>query len=125
VRQSTLYNRLELMYQLSSANPTPMISVVSEGEIRALAKELKWGLNRLSLMEDLPDYLLIVPIPFANVVPQYANIAEFSRRSGRSMGKNDLWIAATAMELGATLLTTDKDFDHLTPDWIDSIWIAP
>jgi tRNA(fMet)-specific endonuclease VapC len=29
------------------------------------------------------------------------------------MGKNDLWIAATASVLSATLLTTDKDFDHL------------
>ena len=33
--------------------------------------------------------------------------------SARNMGKNDLWIAASAMELKATLLTTDKDFDHL------------
>lgn len=29
------------------------------------------------------------------------------------MGKNDLWIAATAYVTGATLLTTDADFDHL------------
>jgi len=29
------------------------------------------------------------------------------------MGKNDLWIAATASVLEATLLTTDFDFDHL------------
>jgi predicted nucleic acid-binding protein len=29
------------------------------------------------------------------------------------MGKNDLWIAATATVFQATLLTTDKDFNHL------------
>jgi tRNA(fMet)-specific endonuclease VapC len=29
------------------------------------------------------------------------------------MGKNDLWIASTAALLGLTLVTTDKDFDHL------------
>jgi len=29
------------------------------------------------------------------------------------MGKNDIWIAATASVYGLTLLTTDKDFDHL------------
>jgi hypothetical protein len=29
------------------------------------------------------------------------------------MGKNDLWIAATAHALNAILLTTDNDFDHL------------
>jgi tRNA(fMet)-specific endonuclease VapC len=34
------------------------------------------------------------------------------------MGKNDLWIAASAHVLGATLITTDNDFTHL-----DSIFI--
>lgn len=29
------------------------------------------------------------------------------------MGKNDLWIAATASVLGAILITSDKDFEHL------------
>lgn len=29
------------------------------------------------------------------------------------MGKNDLWIAATAALLGLKLVTTDHDFDHL------------
>jgi predicted nucleic acid-binding protein len=33
--------------------------------------------------------------------------------SARNMGKNDLWIAATALATKATLITTDKDFDHL------------
>ncbi len=31
------------------------------------------------------------------------------------MGKNDLWIAATASVTGVTLMTTDGDFDHLHP----------
>jgi tRNA(fMet)-specific endonuclease VapC len=33
--------------------------------------------------------------------------------SARNMGKNDLWIAATAHVLEATLITTDADFVHL------------
>lgn len=33
--------------------------------------------------------------------------------SARNMGKNDAWIAATAYAAQATLVTTDKDFDHL------------
>ncbi len=41
------------------------------------------------------------------------------------MGKNDLWIAATANATGATLLTTDSDFDHLSPNFIDLIRIPP
>ena len=34
------------------------------------------------------------------------------------MTQNDLWIAATAHETRATLLSTDKDFDHLNRVWI-------
>ena len=30
------------------------------------------------------------------------------------MGKNDLWIAATALVTDSTLLTADGDFNHLT-----------
>jgi len=33
--------------------------------------------------------------------------------SARNMGKNDIWIAATALALNAELITTDKDFNHL------------
>ena len=33
--------------------------------------------------------------------------------TGRRMGKNDLWIAATALHHNLPLLTTDRDFDHL------------
>jgi predicted nucleic acid-binding protein len=35
------------------------------------------------------------------------------------MGKNDLWIAATAYILDATLLTADGDFDHLNGSFLD------
>ena len=34
--------------------------------------------------------------------------------SARNMGKNDLWIAATALYFDVELHTTDKDFDHLS-----------
>lgn len=41
------------------------------------------------------------------------------------MGKNDLWIAAAANVMGATLVTTDNDFDHLQPDFLTVDWIDP
>ena len=33
------------------------------------------------------------------------------------MGKNDLWIASTTKLFNATLLTTDDDFLHLSPQF--------
>jgi tRNA(fMet)-specific endonuclease VapC len=41
------------------------------------------------------------------------------------MGKNDIWIAATAKVTGIPLLTTDPDFDHLEATHLNRIWIGP
>jgi len=35
------------------------------------------------------------------------------------MGKNDLWIAATASATSAKLLTSDQDFLHLDEVYLD------
>jgi len=43
----------------------------------------------------------------------------------RTIGQNDLWIAAAAKATGATLLTTDRDFDHLDPTQLQRIHIDP
>jgi tRNA(fMet)-specific endonuclease VapC len=55
-----------------------------------------------------------VDINDAQVIDAYARIdAQSQKPLGRKMGKNDLWIAATTHVSGATLMTTDADFDHL------------
>ncbi|MBI1297945.1 PIN domain-containing protein [bacterium] len=41
---------------------------------------------------------------------RYAYIYAFLRSIGRPIPTNDLWIAASAMEYGAALLTTDNHF---------------
>ena len=52
-----------------------------------------------------------VTIGAPELLAAYVEIDTFS--NGKSMGKNDLWIAATAHVTGANLVTLDKDFDHL------------
>ena len=39
------------------------------------------------------------------------------------MAQNDLWIAATAYESKATLISTDKDFKRLEDVWIDYVYV--
>ena len=67
---------------------------------------------------------------------RYAEIDAFSQgrhvdmklpegMSSRNMGKNDLWIAASASVLNAKLLTTDKDFEHLNGEFLEVIYIDP
>ena len=47
------------------------------------------------------------------VIDAYATLDHHSRSVGRKMGKNDLWIAATALALGATLVSRDLDFREI------------
>lgn len=70
---------------------------------------------------------LIIDINTKDIINRYAEIDAFSqgrlnrRKSNftaRNMGKNDIWIAATASVLDATLLTTDNDFDHLHGEFL-------
>ena len=39
------------------------------------------------------------------------------------MGKNDLWIAATVSVTNATLVTTDKDFNHLDKTYLKLVTV--
>lgn len=125
IRQDALADQLEVRYALSRAMPAPLISVVTEGELGALALQFGWGLAKLQAMEDLVAYFTVIPLPFEETVKAYAQIDSYSRRMGIAMGKNDVWIAATAHMTGARLLTTDRDFDHLHGVFIERNWIDP
>ena len=125
VRGRELYAKIEAQYQLRANGNTSLISVVSEGELRSLALQFVWGEARRQEMERQLSYFTIIPLPFSRVIEVYAEIDDFSRRSGVTMGKNDLWIAATASVTGTRLLTTDKDFDHLHGVYLERDWIDP
>lgn len=71
--------------------------------------------------------LIIADINSENILNRYAEIDAFSQGrlenrvsnfTARNMGKNDIWIAATASVLDAVLLTTDNDFDHLNEEFL-------
>ena len=125
VRQSPLAEKIEARYNLLTAKDVPLISIVTEGELKALALQLAWGEQRRRQSEALLSYFVVIPLPFAGIVDAYAEIDNYSKRSGVPMGKNDLWIAATAAVTGARLLTTDKDFDHLDGVFLDRDWLDP
>ena len=101
-----------------------VISVVTAGEIHSLALQLGWGQERLDRLNNLLRQFPQVDINSPEVIDAYAQIDAYSQGkhpsrklprplTSRNMGKNDVWIAATASTLQGTLLTTDRDFNHL------------
>jgi predicted nucleic acid-binding protein len=101
----------------------PMYSVVVEGEVRFLGHQWGWGADRLERMQFLLGYFERLPIEVSQVIEAYAAIDAFGVARGIRMGKNDLWIAATAHAVGAQVLTTDRDFDHLDGIFLNRVLI--
>jgi predicted nucleic acid-binding protein len=87
--------------------------------------QFNWQAARRDRMRFVVDYFDWANIDRESVLDAYALIDAHTRAAGREMGKNDLWIAATGHALGARLLTTDRDFDFIHPDFIQRDWIDP
>ncbi len=99
-----------------------LISVVSLGEIASFGIRAKWTPEQQLLVDSFLQKMTVTDIKTPEIIARYAEIDAFSRNKlaelprgikPHKMGKNDLWIAATASVLNATLLTTDQDYMHL------------
>ncbi|QEL15739.1 hypothetical protein PX52LOC_02674 [Limnoglobus roseus] len=112
-------------YQLLLIEPKPGICVVTVGELRSLAYQWAWEGTKRSQMEFALGYFEIVDVNDPRVLEYYAVMDSTLERQGQSLGKNDLWIAAATKATGARLLTTDRDFDRLSPTFLDRDWIDP
>ena len=102
-----------------------ILPVVVVEEVRAFALKANWGYQKVSHMEYLLQHYPIVEITTV-LTRLYANVDAYSQGklvnyplpvglSARNMGKNDLWIAVTALYFDEELHTTDNDFNHLPP----------
>jgi tRNA(fMet)-specific endonuclease VapC len=113
VRAGPLGEYVERTYSLMAQPYKPLLCVVSVGEILALARKLGWGSAKAAIMRSLLKEIVLVDVNIPEIQEAYAEICYFSEAHGQKKGQNDYWIAASAKVTGATLLTTDKDFDHL------------
>jgi tRNA(fMet)-specific endonuclease VapC len=124
VRNTPLFQSVEMQLDLFSPNHSTHISTVSVGEIYSLALRNQWGQKRQDALEAFLQLTQTLPVATRQLMKAYAEIDAYSQGkhptlhlptgvSSRNMGKNDLWIAATAHILDATLVSTDKDFYHL------------
>lgn len=121
-RKSSTWYRIEETFGIFESGTEVMIPSIIIGELRSLAIQNGWGERKITRLEELIRRFIPLIDLTDDVINRYAEIDAFSqgrlpgRRldcSARNMGKNDLWIAAVASALNATLITTDGDFDHL------------
>lgn len=102
---------------------------MSVAEARSLGRYREWGDARLTQLGFLLTQFRRIEIDEPGIEDAYVALDVYSRSMGVKMGKNDrpegTRIAATALVAGATLLTTDSDFDHLSGVYLDCRWIDP
>ena len=103
--------------QASSAlrkSPEILLPTVVLGELWA---GFEVGSKRDQNRQGLDAFLSSPRVALAPVTGEtaarYAVIYAYLRANGRPIPTNDLWIAALAMEHGATLLTADAHFLHV------------
>lgn len=123
---------IENDHGLFSGEHNLAVSVVTIGEIKSILYQAGVGERRIELLERRLDKLVKLSVDHQEILEKYVEIDAFSQGrhktlssdfSARNMGKNDLWIAATASALDLKLVTTDKDFDHLKDIFIELEYI--
>jgi len=107
---------------ISSMDRVVICSVV-RGEIRYGIERLPQGKRRQELDAKAASLFAVIP---CEPVPEaagdhYATVKLNRQRKGLTMDENDLWIAATALALGAVLVSRDSDFQQIggltVEDW--------
>jgi len=105
---------IDIIQFLNPRNLPTYISVVSESEIKSIALQNNWGINRLNFLTEILDQSIIIDVSRLDV-NIYVELDAYSQlrnpdfhtypfATPRNMGKNDLWIASLASLLGFSLL---------------------
>jgi len=132
LKNGKVKEHIESEYKLFESPQKPIISIVTIAEIRAIALRNNWGQKRIEIVEKFLNELIVVDIRYNDLINAYAEIDVFSQGklkgkplmlSSRNMGKNDIWIAATAYVTNSKLVTIDQDFKHLDNQYLELILI--
>lgn len=127
-KPSRTFRKVVETFELLSGEHDLIASVVSLAELQVVCFIKGWDKINVDAMNKIFNNDLIV-IDILNsdedLKSAYAEIDTYStngkikhdnKNGSITMGKNDLWIAATAKNLEAELITFDTGFRHLPPD---------
>ncbi len=97
-----------------------MLTPVVLGELRAgFVRGARRGKNEAELARFRESPRVEVVDLDAGTADRYAAIVESLRTAGAPIPTNDVWIAASAMQHGLRLLTTDTHFRHVAQVIVD------
>lgn len=118
---------IDRTYSLRASRQRSLICSVSHGELRALAHVNGFGDAKREAIRTMLDSLITVDIGTDAIVDGYVKVYAALRGHPKgartNIGENDMWIAATALAAGATLLTTDQHFLPLFTGVVKGIYI--
>ncbi len=113
VRRDALGRYLDATYGLTNGRHAFILSIVTIGECFALAGKFGWEAVKRDKLNEILAQFEWYDIATEDVLRTYGEIDTASHETGRKMGKNDLWIAATARVSQTTVLTTDTEAQAL------------
>lgn len=121
IRQNNIGRQINDSYNLTASLGSALISVVTVGELFRFA--MNWEQNKRDKLQELLDEIVWIDINNIEILKKFGEMRHYLR--SKSIGDNDLWIAATACVTNSVLLTCDRDFDPLADKFISRIWIDP
>lgn len=128
IRGKALGTHIDQAFGLRASLHRQVVSIVTQAELLVIADVRQWGSEKRATLERALDNLVVIPIDGASLLQAYVSVSAAGRNAvggARNMGKNDIWIAATALHTELPLLTTDKDFRFLHDDLLQVMWIDP
>ena len=114
-------------YQLLNYDNKLYISVATMAELKSIILQRDYGPKKIKTLEKILSKFRIIDVNIESILNRYAEIDAYSQGklkgkksnfTSRNMGKNDIYIAATSSVFDLTLITTDNDFNHLSPEYI-------
>jgi tRNA(fMet)-specific endonuclease VapC len=108
---------------LTTTGSTVLICAITRGEVLFGVERMPTGKRREEIANKTAQFLAGFPCVAVNetAADHYARIKVLRQQSGVALAENDLWIAATALALGATLVARDSDLDNV-PGLVTEHW---
>jgi tRNA(fMet)-specific endonuclease VapC len=99
------------------------MSVVTLGELHFGAEKSRSRLRAMTIIEQLQSQMAVLPLS-AESARIYGELRARLQREGRTIGNNDLWIAAHALAEGCVLVTNNtREFERVEGLMLEN-WVS-